>query len=176
VIDPVTATDWLMKIVQVGGPVAGGLLAVMGRVQATRPISGTAAVETVREAVADANAPGAQLAPDLLAMSVTQIERQLPVLLQSLQGIGAMARTGLPDASDLSQPATSLPVTSLPVREQPVAASDPEGLTLSQLKAAFQLFREVADSAPALAGALAQSKAGGRAQIASVAKAAAAAE
>ncbi|MEJ1935205.1 hypothetical protein WDZ92_33840, partial [Nostoc sp. NIES-2111] len=163
VIDPVTATDWLMKIVQVGGPVAGGLLAVLGRVQATRPISGSASVDTVRNAVAEATVPGAQVAPDLLSMSVTQIERQLPVLLQSLQGIGAVAQAAL-----ATQPGAAPAADVRPVPDpRPAAqADDGDGLTAAQIKAALQLFREVAESAPGLSGALPERQASARAQIA----------
>ncbi len=168
VIDPVTATDWLMKIVQVGGPVAGGLLAVLGRVQATRPISGTAAVDTMREAVAEATVPGAQVAPDLLSMSVTQIERQLPVLLQSLQGIGAVAQSALANQPGAAPAADIRPAPD----PRPVAPQDDgDGLSAAQIKAALQLFREVAASAPVLAGALADRKVSNRAQIGAIGKA-----
>lgn len=106
-----------------------------------------------------------------LAMSVSQVERQLPVLLQSLQGIGAVAQAAL-----ANQPAAERDVDVPPAPEFKGAApaKDPEGLTAAQLKAAMQLFRELAESAPVLAGAVAERKAAARAQIAAVAKAPAA--
>ncbi len=88
VADPTTTTEWMMKAIQVGGPIIGGLLATLGRVQATKPIAGTAADKASKEQRAFNEVPLAQ-AGDLMTLPFWQVVAQLPNILAGLQQVQA---------------------------------------------------------------------------------------
>jgi muramidase (phage lysozyme) len=102
VVDPVTATDWVMKAIQVGGPAIGGALAILGRIQATQPIAGTAAAATVQKAIAAGQ--GTSVADSasrgIWNLPLLQVIDELPAILESLKQLGVLAGVAAPPIAD----------------------------------------------------------------------------
>jgi muramidase (phage lysozyme) len=89
-IVPETATDWIMKAIQVGGPIIGGLLATVGRFQATKPIAGSAAAKAAKEQSMFDGVPLSE-SSDMMTLPFWQVVAQLPNILSGLQQMHAAA-------------------------------------------------------------------------------------
>jgi len=113
-IDTAEATDWIIKILQVLVPVAGGVLATVGRVQATVPIAGSAA-----DKLAKANPPLPQSSdnPDLMTLPVWQVLAQLPELLSGLQQIQAATGTIIGDLRHGATASASTAAAQIPSKD-----------------------------------------------------------
>jgi muramidase (phage lysozyme) len=130
VVDPVTATDWVMKAVQVGGPAIGGLLAILGRIQATQPIAGTAAVATVQRVVAAKQgtlvaSPGAA-SPGIWNLPLLQVIDELPAILDSLKQLGVVAAGTSSMADNLD--AAPAPAAFPPSKDPPPPALEADAI------------------------------------------------
>lgn len=157
VIDPVTATDWVMKIVAIAGPVIGGSIAVLGRIQATQPISGTKAVRTFLNAGLG-SADGTPLAgfnPSMMDMPLSAIAADLPQVLLMLHNAGQLVTAAadghvareqpfVSDAGghDVAKPSNDDHAVFVP--------DDPQNLTVAHLQALSVLATKLADFAPTL--------------------------
>jgi hypothetical protein len=125
IVDPTTATDWVMKAIQVGGPAIGGLLAILGRVQATQPIAGTAAATTVHNALAGKGKPVAGSAtPGIWNLPLVQVIDELPTILDSLKQLGVVA-AAVPPPIAASLNISPAPAAFPPSKDPPQLA--PEG-------------------------------------------------
>ncbi len=160
-IEPTTAADWVMKAIQIGGPVAGGLLAMIGRVQATKPIAGSAAAKAAQQSAEGLPAgepSGDNL--DMMALPFHQVLAQLPDLLAGLQQIETATGAIAGDLRRGASGATQVPTPFSPSKESVLThtqAKAPEDLTLGEIKAAMEMIEALGKLVPPVAEALAKS-------------------
>jgi muramidase (phage lysozyme) len=168
IVDPVTATDWVMKAIQVGGPAIGGLLAILGRIQATQPIAGTAAVATVQKAIAAGQGKpvAGSASPGIWNLPLLQVVDELPTILESLKNLGVLAGVAAPPivvdaapASAVFPPSKETPLLALEANAiGALTTSDIEKMlspiqrTLSDIKDALASGKPSTQGAPAAMG------------------------
>ena len=101
-INPTAATDFVMRVLEVGGPIIGGLLAIQGRMVTTAPIAGTQVAKQQEQAIAAQQAhsvavsesardfaaeqvDGSRSSGDLVGMPLMVLASQLPQVLSLLR-------------------------------------------------------------------------------------------
>ncbi len=162
VIDPSVATDWVVKILQVAGPVIGGAIAILGRVQATVPIKGTKAAQSGGFFNGDMGLPA--LPTGMLDLPLSTIAADLPQVLLILQNAAQVmsATTGgvsgpAPMAKIASDGGTEEPATKPAPAVANDIPNDPAQLTVAHLQALASLAAKLGDLAPTLANLFAAS-------------------
>lgn len=83
-VNPETATGAVMKILEIAGPVFGGILAIVGRISATQPIAGTKAAKTGFALPAP---PSPSAGSGILGLPLDTILSELPIVISALSGL-----------------------------------------------------------------------------------------
>jgi len=96
-VDPNTAADMMVKAVQFGGPLVGGILAIIGRMGATQPIAGTQAAQEVQEAqatteLAQTDMTDGVASPRIMSMPLEVILEELPSVIEAIEELSHVAR------------------------------------------------------------------------------------
>lgn len=100
-IDPNSMADGIIRAIDIGGPLIGGLLAVHGRVTATSPIAGTQAEQTTQAAVQTAldTVPPQAMQPEAWAQPqsfAVSVETQVAQMIGTMLGLPPSVRAAIP--------------------------------------------------------------------------------
>ncbi len=118
-IDPASATGWLMRIVEVGGPVFGGLLAILGRVQADRPIAGLSGQKPetfLKPAGGAASGPGLSGQGGDVSLQLAETAAALRLVAEGLAAVSMADRPRPPAATIAETPAAAPEPITIPAQ------------------------------------------------------------
>jgi len=93
-VDPNTAADTLIKVIQVLGPVAGGILAIFGRIKAVDPIAGTQAAQIVANRMQQAETPIEDTInqSSMMTLPLGVILSELPSVIEAIGQLAAIPK------------------------------------------------------------------------------------
>jgi len=118
-VDPNTAADYIIKAIQFGGPLVGGVLAIIGRMGATQPIAGTQAAQDAQETqsiqeLARPDLPDALDSRRMMSLPLEVILEELPSVIEAIDELSHAARP----------PTMPRAVEPIPFRKSPEPESD----------------------------------------------------
>jgi len=96
-VDPNTAAAYILKVIQFAAPLVGGMLAIVGRMNATQPIAGTRAAEEVQDAqftleLARSDIPDAADMPRIMSLPLEVILDELPSVIDAIDELSQLRR------------------------------------------------------------------------------------